>query len=168
MSYTRRTSSIDWLSNEESNNANSFRSASNKYAKRMEEDDDELDRNLQRTASHIMAIRKASEENQKACGAACAAEKPEDVQAKETLFEDETQNSVARTAKRTKADFGPCKIHVGNEVNGGDPSVSLALKKIVAHLDRIASYCEANGEKELAKQIDMISNTIEKEDNDNQ
>lgn len=157
MSYTRRTSSVDWLSNEETNDhAASFRSASNRYAKRMD-DENGLDNDLQMTASRIIAIRKASEEKQKA--RECCAKEESDMKAKEVLFEDETKNSAART----KADLGPCKIHVGNEVNGGDPSVSLALKKIVAHLDRIASYCEANGEKELAKQIDMISNTIEQD-----
>ena len=140
MSYDRRV------------NQNSFRIASKKYDSRLAFEG--LDNDLQMTASRIMAMRKAAEAKNTGDEAA-------KFKSTETLFEDEKNNSVART----KADFGPCKIHIGNEVSGGAPSVSLALKKIVAHLDRIADYCQNNGEKELAKQIDMISNTIEKENN---
>lgn len=138
MSYDRRKAYIDWL-NKNENDQNSFAAASKRFASRTVNENKEL----QMTASRVMEIRKAAEEKK----------------AKEIFSEDETKNSVART----KADFGPCKVHIGNEVNGGDPSVSLALKKIVAHLDRIASYCQDNGEIQLAKNIDMISNTIEAE-----
>ena len=163
--YTRRTDSFGRLANERKRNqANSFRAASLRYARRMkaeelekfdEEDNDELSKDLNMTASRVIAIRKA------------AAMRRAEMEDEEAPFvsssEIDSNEDPIETPARTKANLGPCKIHIGNEANGGDPSVS-NLKNIIARLDRLASYAEECGDKKLAEEIDVITNTIEQED----
>lgn len=67
---------------------------------------------------------------------------------------------------------------IGNQANGGDPSLSkildieddvqvgnkeqeAAIKKITARLDRLANYCERSGHKRLAYRLDVISDKLE-------
>ena len=164
--YTRRTASFGQLANEgNKNQANSFRAASLRYARRMKAEalekevegaeDDELSKDLNMTASRVIAIRKAA-----AMRRAAAQDNDE---APFKAAEVDSNEERTCTPARTKADFGPCKVHVGNEANGGDPSVS-TLKNIIASLDRLASYAEECGDKKLAEEIDVITNTIEQED----
>lgn len=76
----------------------------------------------------------------------------------------EGDNVIAPTASVKASEVAPLSKEYcpGNQVSGGDPSVS-TLKNIIASLDKLADYCENNGEPMMARQIDMVSNTLEAE-----
>lgn len=83
-------------------------------------------------------------------------------------------------ASRRKADINRPGVEdtIGNEANGGSPSVSEVvpggddvklnendqketIKSITARLDRLANYCQRSGHKRLAYNLDMISDKLE-------
>lgn len=128
-------------------------------------DDDDLRNDIKTSASRFSSIRRRTSSRRRASDDDCCDKEPFGVDGnEERLFTPAKTARRSVASRRTASDdkIGPCKIHIGNEAQGGDPSVS-TLKNIIARLDKIASYAENHGEKDLAKDIDVITNTIEQE-----